>query len=68
MLISEISKEHKDDMEDLEKQFMSRFQEYIDNEKLLKENMEILKKYAEDVEKDRTNERTLRLKLEEEYM
>lgn len=30
--------------------------------------MEILQKYNEEIEKDRTNERQMRLKLEEEYM
>jgi len=30
--------------------------------------MEILQKYNEELEKERTNERTMRLKLEEEYM
>ena len=30
--------------------------------------MEILQKFNEDLEKDRTNERQMRLKLEEEYM
>lgn len=30
--------------------------------------MEVLQKYSEELEKERTNERTLRLKLEEEYM
>ena len=30
--------------------------------------MEVLQKYAEELEKERTSERTLRLKLEEEYM
>lgn len=30
--------------------------------------MEILQKYNEELEKERTNERQMRLKLEEEYM
>ena len=30
--------------------------------------MEVMQKYSEELEKERTNERTLRLKLEEEYM
>ena len=30
--------------------------------------MEVLQKYSEELERERTNERTLRLKLEEEYM
>ena len=38
------------------------------NEKILKSNMDVLQKYSEELERERTNERTLRLKLEEEYM
>jgi hypothetical protein len=40
----------------------------LNNEKILKQNMEVLQKYSEELERERTNERTLRLKLEEEYM
>ncbi len=43
-------------------------QEFLNNEKILKQNMEVLQKYSEELERERTNERTLRLKLEEEYM
>jgi hypothetical protein len=42
MLISEISKEHKSELEKLEKEFLSKFQEQAHNEKILKQNMEIL--------------------------
>ena len=34
----------------------------------MKQNMEIMQKYNEELEKERTNERQMRLKLEEEYM
>ena len=37
------------------------------NEKTIKENMGILQKYAQTLEKERLNERQMRLKLEEEY-
>lgn len=40
----------------------------MNNEKILKSNMDVLQKYSEELERERTNERTLRLKLEEEYM
>ena len=30
--------------------------------------MDVLQKYSEELEKERTNERTLRLKLEEEFV
>jgi hypothetical protein len=35
---------------------------------VLKDNIEFLQKYNEELEKERSNEKTLRLKLEEEYM
>ena len=68
MLISEISKEHKDEMEKLEKEYQAKFQEQAQNERLLKQNMEILQKFNKELEKERTSERQMRLKLEEEYM
>lgn len=42
MLISEISKEHKEEIDKLEKDFEAKFQEQALNEKILKQNMEIL--------------------------
>ena len=68
MLISEISKEHKQEIEKLEKEFELKCSEYIENERVLKQNMEILQKYSEELEKERSNEKNLRLKLEEEFM
>ena len=68
MLIAEITKDHKAQMEELEIQFNKRVLEAQENEKLLKKNIETLTKYSEELEKERTHERSLRLKLEEEYM
>jgi hypothetical protein len=34
----------------------------------LKNNLEILQKYSDDLEKEKNSERQMRLKLEEEYM
>ena len=68
MLISEISREHKEELSQLEREFQLKFEEQSKNEKILKQNMEILQKYNEDLEKERTFERQMRLKLEEEYM
>ena len=67
MLISEISKEHKKEIEELELKYQARFTEQANNEKSIKQNMEILQKYSETLEKERMNERQMRLKLEEEY-
>jgi hypothetical protein len=52
----------------MEKDFQDKIQDYIDNEKVLKQNMEILHQHTQELEKERSNERTLRMKLEEEYM
>ena len=67
MLIQEISQEHKKEIEELETKYQARFQEQANNEKIIKQNMEILQKYSETLEKERMNERQMRLKLEEEY-
>lgn len=47
MLISEVSKENKADMEKLEADFQAKFAEQAQNEKLLKENQEMLMKANE---------------------
>jgi septal ring factor EnvC (AmiA/AmiB activator) len=52
----------------MERDFLLKCDEFLNNEKILKQNMEVLQKYSEELERERTNERTLRLKLEEEYM
>ena len=52
----------------MDRDFQSKCQEFLNNEKIMKQNMEVLQKFSEELEKERTNERTLRLKLEEEYM
>jgi hypothetical protein len=67
MLIQEISLEHKRELEELESKYSAKFEEQAKNEKLIKQNMEILQKYSETLEKERMNERSMRLKIEEEY-
>jgi len=54
-------------METMETKYQTRFEEQANNEKLIKQNMEVLQKYSETLEKERMNERQMRLKLEEEY-
>ena len=54
-------------MEEMEQKFKKQFGEQAKNEKLIKQNMEVMQKYAETLEKERMNERQMRLKLEEEY-
>ena len=67
MLITQISKEHKSELEKLEKQYQQKFQDQADNEKILRETNDTLTKYAEELERERANEKQLRLKLEEDY-
>lgn len=67
MLIQEITEEHKKVFEDLEEKYKIKFAEQANNEKIIKQNFEILQKYSETLEKERMNERQMRLKLEEEY-
>lgn len=67
MLITQISKEHKSELEKLEKQYHQKFQDQADNEKILRETNDTLTKYAEELERERANEKQLRLKLEEDY-
>jgi chromosome segregation ATPase len=67
MLIQEITTNHKQEVEDLEAKYQRMFEEQANNEKLLKQNLETLQKYSETLEKERMNERSMRLKLEEEY-
>jgi hypothetical protein len=40
----------------------------VNEKKMLKQNMLVMQTYQDSLEKDRNNERSLRLKLEEEYM
>ena len=52
----------------MEAKYQARFEEQANNEKIIKQNMEVLQKYSETLEKERMNERQMRLKLEEEYL
>ena len=47
--------------------YLATFEQQAKNEKLLQQNMETMQKYSETLEKERQNERQMRLKLEEEY-
>ena len=51
----------------MEDKYAAQFEAQANNEKAIKQNMEVLQKYAETLEKERMNERSMRLKLEEEY-
>ena len=68
MLISDITKQHEVEIKGLQNSFEAKCEDFLNNERILKQNMEVLQKYSEQLERKRTNEPTLRLKLEEEYM
>ena len=68
MMIQKINQQHEGQVEQLHKDFEAKCQEFLDNENLLKQNIGVLQRSNEELEHDRTNERTLRLRLEEEYM
>lgn len=55
------------EIEQMESKYQARFQEQANNEKVIKQSLETLQKYSETLEKERMNERQMRLKLEEEY-
>ena len=55
-------------MDSLERLYKAKILKLQDDEKVLKQNMETMRTYNEVLEKERQNERNLRLKLEGEYM
>ena len=67
MLISEISKEHKAELEQLDKDYQKKSEEQANNEKVLKENLDMQQKLCEELQREMMNEKQMRLKLEEDY-
>ena len=67
MLISEISKEHKAQLEKLDKDFQKKSEEQAANEKVLKENLDTQQKLCEELQREMMNEKQMRLKLEDDY-
>jgi hypothetical protein len=57
MLISEISKEHKTELDKLEKEYQTKFMEQANHEKILRDNNDTLTRYAEEIERERANEK-----------
>ena len=55
-------------MERQKEQFEQKLDAFVENETMLKQRIAALQKSNEDMERERTNERSLRLRLEEEYM
>ena len=67
LLIQAIAKEHKDEMDSKEKEFNEKLQQAEANRLIMKENMDSIQKYNEELDRERLNERHLRMKLEEDY-
>ncbi len=57
MLISEISKEHKEEMDRMEREFQQKFNEQAQNEMQLMRNIETLQRFIDDLEKEKNSER-----------
>lgn len=48
--------------------YQQKFQEQANHERILRENNETLTKYCEEIERERANEKQMRLKLEEDFV
>ena len=68
ILIAEITNKHQRELMTIEKTFKEKIQRFVEKEKVLNQNMETLRDYNDQLEKDRAQEKHQRLKLEEEYM
>ena len=67
-MIAEISAEHKKELDRMDTEYQMKFQQQADHEKILRQNNETLTKYCEEIERERANEKQLRLKLEEDFL
>ena len=67
MLISEISKEHKAALEQLDRDYQKKSEEQANNEKVLKENLDTQQKMCEELQREMMNEKQMRLKLQEDF-
>ena len=67
MLISEISKEHKAELEKLDRDYQKKAEEQANNEKVLKENLDTQQKMCEELQREMMNEKQMRLKLQEDF-
>ncbi len=67
MMIAKLFKDHKAEMEQMESEFSSVITKYADNEKILKEALELTQKKHEEIEKEKEHELNLRIKTEDEF-
>lgn len=68
IMMAEVSTKYQESLERLLQENLARIQSYVENERVLKQNIETMQNYQDKLEKDKQNEKQLRLKLEEEYM
>ena len=68
ILLTDLAERHNKELHDIESKYKNDIQEYINNEKILRENMSTMRDYNEQLEREKANEKQLRLKLEEENM
>jgi len=68
IFISDITKQHELEIKGLQKGFEAKCEDFLNNECIVKQNMDVLQKYSGELERESTNDRSLCLKLEEEYM
>jgi hypothetical protein len=59
-----VSKEHKEEMDKIEHEFLSKLEEKEDAENTLKNNIEFLQKYVEELEGERETNRQNKKRLE----
>lgn len=67
MLISKLNEEHRDAMEQIEKEFSDQFQKMTETEKHLKDALDSMQKKKDELEKQKEEEEFLRKKIEEEF-
>jgi len=67
MLISKLNMEHKDIIDQIEKDFNDHIQKMTESEKHLKEALDELQKRKDELEKQKEEEQFLRKKIEDEF-
>ena len=65
-LIFIVGKEHKTEIEQVEKEYLSRMEEKTEAEQTLKSNIEYLQQCVEDLERERESQRQQKKRIEEE--
>lgn len=67
MLISEVSKQHQEEVKDLGSKYEDTIRDLEDTKHILTENVDTLQKYSQKLERELASEQATRIKLEEEF-